>query len=87
MIKREDFEKFKYGSHILSVFEDLFEDWMTEEDKMEMVEYCMDETGETIESIDRMFAVGVSAGYSPEQQVAISKAIFSGNANPTKTIH
>ncbi len=67
----------KYEKEILSIFEEMYEDWYDEEDKKEFNRMMLEETGQTMQSMSDNIEIGVKNGYSPSEQIETAKVVFS----------
>ena len=58
---------------IMSIFEDLYEEWMSEEDRIEFVRELMEEAGVSFSTLHSDIEIGLNNGYTIKQQVKIAK--------------
>ncbi len=62
---------------MMSIFEDLYEEWMNEEDKLEFVSELIKESGLSFSKLHSDIEIGLNNGYTIEQQVKIAKMILA----------
>lgn len=68
----------RHGGAILSIFEAMFEPWMDDGDKAELMAMSLQATGKTLEDMDEDLETGLQNGYSIEFQVELCRKLFSG---------
>jgi len=67
----EELKNIPGGEVVLKIFEPLLEDWMIEKDIIEIIRESLEESKETVASINEKVNIGIVNGYSLEQQIEI----------------
>lgn len=75
MTKSELFQ-LKYGKDIYNAFQDLYEDWMNEEDKLLFLEMIAKVSNKTLIDMNNDIEIGIKNGYPLEYQMKIIKQII-----------
>ena len=81
----DDLAGLEYGDAVYSILSMLFEPWMEENDKSEIIALTLAAIGKTTQDLDKEIATGVANGYTVESQVDLCRKLFSSEDDVEKS--
>lgn len=68
-------DNFRHGKAIHEIFELLFEPWMNDSDKFELIKLYLSANNKTLGDLDDALEKGLRNGYSIEDQISLCKEV------------
>lgn len=67
------FPDMKYGDQLCTLYEILFEPWMDDTDKANLIIETLHALGKTLSDVDKDIEIGIQNGVSVEEQMVLCK--------------